>query len=109
MTKHGKAVLLAPSPEDADASLLADVMADFEAVNQAQSMIEFAPDGTVLRANQNFLKLMGYSLAEIVGRNHAIFCAGEFQPERGISAILGVIAPRWAVGGRILQDRQSRQ
>lgn len=43
------------------------------ALNRSQAMIAFAPDGTVLDANQNFLDVMGYTLAEIRGRHHSIF------------------------------------
>ena len=31
-------------------------------------------DGTVLTANENFLRLMGYSLDEVRGRHHRVFC-----------------------------------
>lgn len=44
------------------------------AIDRAQAVIEFAVDGTVLAANKNFLKTMGYDLDEVVGRHHRIFC-----------------------------------
>ncbi len=44
-----------------------------EAVGKSQAVIEFAPDGTILNANANFLKTLGYSLEEIKGRHHSIF------------------------------------
>ena len=37
------------------------------------AVIEFDIDGTILKANQNFLELMGYKLEEIAGENHRIF------------------------------------
>ncbi len=43
------------------------------AINRVQAVIEFALDGTILNANQNFLDVMGYSLDEIKGRHHSIF------------------------------------
>lgn len=43
------------------------------AVNRAQAVIEFSPDGTIMDANDNFLKLMGYSIGEIRGKKHEIF------------------------------------
>jgi methyl-accepting chemotaxis protein len=43
------------------------------AINRAQAVIEFATDGTILDANENFLATMGYSLAEIKGRKHSLF------------------------------------
>ena len=44
------------------------------AMDRAQAVIEFDLDGTVLTANQNFLDVMGYSLAEVQGKHHRIFC-----------------------------------
>jgi methyl-accepting chemotaxis protein len=43
------------------------------AINKAQARIEFALDGKILNANENFLNLLGYSLAEIRGRHHSMF------------------------------------
>lgn len=37
------------------------------------AIIEFATDGTILTANQNFLSVMGYRLDDIQGRHHSIF------------------------------------
>lgn len=44
------------------------------AMDRSQAIIEFTLDGTILHANENFLSTVGYSLAEIVGRHHRIFC-----------------------------------
>lgn len=43
------------------------------ALNRSQAIISFQPDGTILEANQNFLNLMGYSLAEVRGQHHRMF------------------------------------
>ena len=43
------------------------------AIGRAQAVIEFAMDGTVLTANDNFLAAMGYSLGEIKGKHHSMF------------------------------------
>ncbi|MFM7347544.1 MAG: PAS domain-containing protein [Tagaea sp.] len=43
------------------------------ALDKSQATIEFAPDGTILDANANFLAAMGYARAEIVGKHHRIF------------------------------------
>jgi methyl-accepting chemotaxis protein len=51
--------------------------ADFEgqlaAVGKSQAVIEFNLDGTILKANDNFLKTLGYSMEEIKGRHHSMF------------------------------------
>lgn len=47
--------------------------AKLEAIGKSQAVIEFALDGTILNANENFQKAMGYSLEEIRGRHHSMF------------------------------------
>ena len=44
-----------------------------DAILRAQAVIEFNMDGTIITANENFLKAMGYALAEIQGRHHSMF------------------------------------
>jgi methyl-accepting chemotaxis protein len=44
-----------------------------EAISRVQAVIEFAVDGTILNANGNFLRLVGYRLDEIKGKHHRIF------------------------------------
>jgi methyl-accepting chemotaxis protein len=44
-----------------------------DAILRAQAVIEFNMDGTIITANENFLKTVGYSLAEIQGRHHSLF------------------------------------
>lgn len=44
------------------------------ALSRSQAIIEFNPDGEILDANQNFLDTLGYSLSEVVGRHHSMFC-----------------------------------
>jgi methyl-accepting chemotaxis protein len=49
-----------------------------EAINAANAFIEFKPDGTVVKANDLFLKAMKYTFAEIEGKHHRIFCDHAF-------------------------------
>ena len=42
-------------------------------INDAMAVIEFDPDGTILKANSNFLDVMGYKQDEIVGEHHRVF------------------------------------
>ena len=55
-----------------------DLQAINTALNRVQAVIEFELDGTVLHANENFLRVVGYSLAEVQGKHHAIFCDPEY-------------------------------
>lgn len=67
---------------DADSQLIKsqdlDVQAINTALNRVQALIEFDLDGTILHANDNFLKTVGYTLAEVQGKHHSIFCDPEY-------------------------------
>lgn len=45
----------------------------YAAVSNSMAVIEFTPEGIILKANDNFCDAMGYTLAEIVGKHHEIF------------------------------------
>lgn len=49
-----------------------------DAINRAMAIIEFDLDGNILHANENFLKTMGYSLAEIKGKHHRLFADNDY-------------------------------
>ncbi|WP_368212509.1 methyl-accepting chemotaxis protein [Aeromonas sp. s10] len=53
-----------------------------EALDRSRAMIEFTPNGDILHANANFLSVMGYTLGEIAGRHHRIFCDEDFLREQ---------------------------
>ncbi len=40
----------------------------------AMGIIEFNLDGSILDSSQNFLNLVDYSLAELKGKHHRLFC-----------------------------------
>ncbi len=44
------------------------------ALLRSTAVIQFNLDGTVVTANDQFLQTMGYSLTEIRGRHHSLFC-----------------------------------
>jgi methyl-accepting chemotaxis protein len=43
------------------------------AIGRSQAVIEFGMNGVIVTANENFLKTLGYSLAEIQGKHHSMF------------------------------------
>jgi methyl-accepting chemotaxis protein len=49
----------------------------FAAISRAQAVIEFNMDGTIVAANENFLRATGYTLAEIQGKHHSMFVVPE--------------------------------
>jgi methyl-accepting chemotaxis protein len=52
--------------------------AAWQAISRSQAVIEFGLNGVVLWANENFLATLGYSLDEILGRHHRMFCAADY-------------------------------
>jgi len=44
-----------------------------DAINRSNAVIEFDLDGVIKFANDSFLKTMGYSSDEIIGKHHSIF------------------------------------
>lgn len=57
----------------------ADHAAKLDALDRSQAVIEFRPDSTILSANANFLTAMGYTLAEVQGRPHAMFVEAAYR------------------------------
>ncbi len=55
----------------------ANIESQIAAINRAQGIIEFSPDATILHANENFLRLMGYTLEEVKGRKHSLFVSSD--------------------------------
>ncbi len=71
----------------------ADLSGQIDAIGKSQAVIEFNLDGTIIRANDNFLGALGYSLAEIKGQHHRMFV----EPAERESAAYGEF---WATLGR---------
>lgn len=55
-----------------------DLQGCYAALNRVQAVIEFNLDGTIISANENFLGAVGYSLSEIQGKHHRIFCDSNY-------------------------------
>jgi methyl-accepting chemotaxis protein len=55
-----------------------DLQAIYEALDKVQAIIEFDLDGIVVSANENFLRVFGYELDEIVGKHHQMFCDSSY-------------------------------
>src|SRR5271165_2192577 len=51
----------------------ADYAGQLAAISKAQAVIEFNMDGTIITANDNFLKALGYTLDEVKGKHHSMF------------------------------------
>jgi methyl-accepting chemotaxis protein len=75
LDKNGKPYRVVKFATDITDSKIRSMRLDGErsAIDRAQAVIEFRLDGTIVSANENFLKTMGYSLAEIQGKHHSMF------------------------------------
>lgn len=49
----------------------------WESLLKTQAICEFTPEGSILFASPNFLKILGYELVEVKDRPHSIFVAGD--------------------------------
>jgi len=57
-----------------DMTSAAETKGKIDAIRLSQTVIEFDMEGNVQTANPNFLRTMGYTLAEIRGKHHSMFC-----------------------------------
>ena len=70
------------------------------AIDRSQLVIEFDPSGTIRWANDQFLSAMGYTLPEVIGRHHAIFCTPEDAGSLGYRQFWRDLAAGRHQGGR---------
>ena len=73
---NGKPVKVVKYASDISAQKMKD--AQLAALSRAQAVIDFTPDGTILDANDNFIKTLGYGLDEIKNKHHSMFCVPEY-------------------------------
>ncbi len=79
-----------------DASLM-------QALYRSQAVIEFSLDGFVLNANDNFLKVFGYTRDEIVGQHHRMFAEPDYAASAEYQAFWKKLA-----SGEVLADEFRR-
>ncbi len=106
----------AATASPADDPAVRDLRGVVEAIHRSHAVVEFALDGTVLTANENFLSLMGYELAEVQGQHHRLFCEPELTESREYADLWRRLADgafesgvfkRLAKGGRVVWQRAS--
>ena len=62
------------SPSTTAQNLLAvENAGQMAAINKSLAVIEFEMDGTIIKANENFLDTMGYTPSEVEGQHHSMF------------------------------------
>ena len=72
LSRSGKVVSIVKLASDTTAARLrnATFEAKLAAISRVQGVIEFAPTGEILHANDTLLTLLGYRLDELVGKHH---------------------------------------
>jgi len=70
------ALLAATEREKEDTE--ANYRGQIEAINRSQMMIEFHMDGTIIKANENYLRTFGYTDADLEGKDHRVFVTEEY-------------------------------
>ncbi|SEI19977.1 methyl-accepting chemotaxis protein [Pseudomonas asplenii] len=55
------------------------------ALDRSMAVVEFSLDGKVIRANENFLKAMGYRADQLPGKSHRDFCEPDLVRSREYS------------------------
>ncbi|EPX7495511.1 TPA: PAS domain-containing methyl-accepting chemotaxis protein [Campylobacter jejuni] len=56
-----------------------DLRNTIAAANRSMAIIEFKPDGTIITANENFLRAMDFNIDEIKGKHHSMFCDSNYR------------------------------
>lgn len=59
-----------------------EVQSRADAIDRSMAVIEFDLEGTVLAANDNFLRTTGYTRREILGQHHSMFCHPDYLVTR---------------------------
>ena len=77
---HGNVVSVVKLASDVTEDMRTQITQNalLETIDNSFATIKFTPDGTITAANENFLNTVGYSLEEIKGKHHRIFCPSSF-------------------------------
>ena len=70
----------------------ADLKGQVEAINKSQAVVEFELDGTIISANEAYLKTVGYSLDEIRGKHHTMFVPPADAQTEGYKSFWGKLS-----------------
>ena len=70
-----KAIENTPSTKQLEATKSHHILSSLK---ESIAYIEFTPNGEILDANPNFLNTVGYSIDEIKGKHHRIFCKQDY-------------------------------
>ncbi|WP_218645179.1 PAS domain-containing methyl-accepting chemotaxis protein [Aquitalea sp. LB_tupeE] len=73
------------------------------AIDRSMAVIEFQPDGTIIRANTNFLNTMAYTKEELIGRNHRQLCSNDIVQGEGYQRLWNNLRSGQFFSGRVIR------
>lgn len=88
---------------------LDEMKARTQAISRSMAIIEFAPDGTILEANDNFCAVTGYGIDEIRGKHHRIFCEESYTRTSEYATFWRDLASGQAMSGTYLRLDKARR
>jgi methyl-accepting chemotaxis protein len=80
-----------------------------DAIRRVQAIIEFDLQGNILDANQPFLDTMGYSLDELQGKHHRIFCKADYTQTAGYQDFWNRLKSGQCESGQYARQKKSGQ
>ena len=95
-----------PSPKQIEASESHNIL---ESLKRSVAFIAFTPDGVILDANTNFLNAVGYSLDEIKGKHHRIFCDKFYAESNEYKQFWKSLASGQSISDRFLRFTKDRE
>lgn len=78
---------------------LAESSAIISAIQDSVAFIQFTADGHIINANALFLQVVEYTLPEIAGKHHALFCDAEYANSREYRAFWSALGAGQAKHG----------
>ena len=80
------------------------------AISKAQGVAEMDLDGKILHANENFLRMFGYTLEEVRGKHHSLFLDGSERNTSGYRGLWDKLTRGEFEGGQYgRQDKGGRE
>jgi methyl-accepting chemotaxis protein len=71
------------------------------AIHKTHAVIEFTPEGKILKANDNFYRAMGYRAEEVVGQHHGIFVDSDYRKSKEYSEFWPRLRSGEYIGGEV--------
>ncbi|MFI8621882.1 methyl-accepting chemotaxis protein [Marinomonas sp. NPDC078689] len=91
------------------ASRTEQVQDELNAIKTNTAYISFTADGIVIDANTIFLDVMGFSLEEIVGQHHRMFCESEYAKSSEYKIFWEDLKSGKSFNGNFLRFKKSKE